>query len=267
MQVLADDGTQIYTSVNARKHRNALLLIHGFPFSSRVWDSQARALEENVVVIRPDLRGAGQSDTSPGPYLMETLAADVATVLDAVGVERAAIAGHSMGGYVAMAFLRMFSERVERLALIASRLRADTSSEARSRLELAERLERERSMEPLIESMLSRLFGPLTEDIHPETMERAADIVRNNDPSGAAAALRGMALRSSSEDIAEDVDVPVLVVAGARDHVLPVSEARDNARLFRRAELVICERSGHLPMLEEPGHVTGALRSWLNSPV
>lgn len=265
MQVLADDGAHLHVSVNARQHRNALLLIHGFPFSSRVWDAQANALEANVVVVRPDLRGAGQSDTTPGPYLMEMLAADVATVLDAAGIERVAIAGHSMGGYVAMAFLRMFSERIERLALIASRLRADTPSEAQKRLELADRLERERSIEPLVESMLPRLFGPLTEDIHPETMERAADIVRNNDPLGAAAQLRGMALRSSSEDIAEDVDVPVLVVAGGRDHTLPLSEARDNARHFRNAEFVVCEDSGHLPMLEEPGHVTGALRSWLGA--
>ena len=230
MQVLTDDGVQIYANVNERKHRNALVLIHGFPFSSRMWDAQANALEENVMVIRPDLRGAGRSDTSPGPYLIETLAADVAMVLDAVGVQRAAIAGHSLGGYVAMAFFRMFSERVERLALVASRLRADTETEARGRFELADRLEREHSMEPLVESMLPRLFGPLTEDIHPETMERAADIVRNNDPLGAAAALRGMALRASSEDIAEDIDVPVLVVAGGRDHIIPLTQARGDAR-------------------------------------
>ncbi len=265
MQVLGDDGVQIYAHVNRRQRDNALLLIHGFPFSSQIWDAQVRALEENVVVIVPDVRGAGRSDTSPGPYLMETLAADVAMVLDAVGVERAAIAGHSMGGYVAMAFLRMFSERVERLALIASRLRADSPSEAQSRFELADRLEGDRSMEPLIESMLPRLFGPSTEDIHPETMERAADIVRNNDPLGAAAALRGMALRASSEDIAEDVDVPVLVVAGGRDRTIPLSEARNDAGQFRNAELVIFERSGHLPMLEEPGHLTGALRAWLSA--
>jgi 3-oxoadipate enol-lactonase len=265
MQVLADDGVVLYASVNARQRRNALLLIHGFPFSSRVWDAQTQAVEQNVVVIRPDLRGAGQSGISPGPYLMETLAADVATVLDAIGVERVSVAGHSMGGYVAMAFLRMFSERVERLALIASRLRADTPSEAKSRLELADRLERERSMDSLVESMLPRLFGSSPQDIHPETVERAADIVRNNDPLGAAAALRGMALRSSSEDIAEDVDVPVLIVAGGRDRTIPLGEARENARQFRNARLVICEDSGHLPMLEEPGRLSGALSDWLGA--
>lgn len=265
MQVLADDGVQIYASVNEQKHDCALLLIHGFPFSSRIWDAQTQALEQTVVVIRPDLRGAGKSDAALGPYLMETLAADVATVLDAAGIRRAAIAGHSMGGYVAMAFLRMFSERVERLALIASKLRADTPSEARDRLELADRLERERSVEPLVESMLPRLFGTPTGDIHPETMECAAQIVRDNNPVGAAAALRGMALRSSSEDIAEDVDVPVMIVAGARDRTLPLSEARGNALQFRNAGLVVCEQSGHLPMLEEPEHLTAALRSWLRA--
>lgn len=265
MQVLADDGARIYASVDMRKHGNALLLIHGFPFSSRIWDVQAHALEENVDVIRIDLRGAGQSDTSPGPYLMETLAADVAMVLDAAGVERVAIAGHSMGGYVAMAFLRMFFERVERLALICSRLRADTSSEAQTRLELAERLERERTTELLVTSMLPRLFSQSSKDIHPETVKRAAEIVRTNDPLGAAAALRGMALRTSSEDIAEDVSVPVCVIAGAGDRTIPSGEAREDVCRFPNAQLVVCEESGHLPMLEEPDRFTGTLRAWLRA--
>ena len=63
----------------------------------------------------PILRGAGNSSAPEGPYLMESLAADVALLLDSLGIERASLVGHSMGGYVALAFARMFTERVARL--------------------------------------------------------------------------------------------------------------------------------------------------------
>lgn len=195
---------------------------------------------------------------------METLAADVALLLDALGVERASLAGYSMGGYVALAFARMFTERVERLALVASRLRADTPSEALARRELADRIERENSIEPVVETLLPRLFAPLTRTQRPDVVERAYEIVRQNGAAGAAAALRGMALRSSSEDIAEDLDVPVLVIAGGRDAVVTQEEAREMVERFPQGRLVVCNESGHVPMLEEPAVVSEALCEWLS---
>ena len=266
MQVLADDGARIEARVNGRQHRNAVVLIHGFPLSASVFDAQSQALEREFCVVRPDLRGAGASSSPDGPYLMETLAADVALVLDALGIERAAIAGHSLGGYVALAFARMFTERVERLALIASRLRADTPEEARRRRELADRVDREKSIEPIVEAFLPRLLAPQTISDQPKIAEKAYRITRGNDPAGAAATLRGMALRAPAEDIAEDLDVPVLVLAGANDTVVGEEEARKITQHFPRGELTICADSAHLPMLESPQCVNEALRAWLARP-
>ena len=169
MQVLADDGTRIVARVNGRQHRNAVVMIHGFPLSSRALDAQADVLSERYCVVLPDLRGSGESGDPEGPYLMETLAADVALVLDALGIEHASIVGHSMGGYVALAFARMFSERVERLALIASRLRADTAAEAAARDALAERVDAARSIEPAVEAYLPRLLSPTTSAKRPKS--------------------------------------------------------------------------------------------------
>ncbi|HEX3369470.1 MAG TPA: alpha/beta hydrolase [Candidatus Cybelea sp.] len=263
MQVLADDGARIDARVNGRQHRNAVVLIHGFPLSASIFDAQSQALEREFCVVRPDLRGFGASSSPDGPYLMETLAADVALVLDALGIERAAFAGHSLGGYVALAFARMFSERVERLALIASRLRADTPEEARGRRELADRADREKSIEPIVEAIVPRLLAPQTVRAEPQIAEKVYRISRGNDPVGAAATLRGMALRAPAEDIAQDLDVPVLVVAGANDTVVDEEEARTITRHFPRGELTICARSAHLPMLENPGCANAALRAWL----
>jgi pimeloyl-ACP methyl ester carboxylesterase len=263
MQVFADDGARIDARVDGQKRARAVVLIHGFPFARAIWDAQTVALAETARVVRPDMRGAGTSSVPDGPYLMETMASDVAVLLDTLGIERCSLVGHSMGGYVALAFARMFTERVERLALVCSRLSGDTPQQAAARGELAARVEREGSIEPVIEAYLPRMFAARTREARPDVVERAYAIARSIDPLGAAAALRGMALRPTSEDIAEDLNVPALVVAGACDNVVSLDESRAIARRFPHGELIACEESGHLAMLEEPDRVSEALRAWL----
>ena len=264
MQVLND--ARIDVRVDGSGDR-AVVLIHGFPLTRAIWEAQSDALARMSYVVRPDLRGAGRSSAPEGPYLMERLAADVAAVLDALGIERTALVGHSMGGYVSLAFTRMYTERVTRLALVASRLRADTEQEAASRHALAARIEREASIEPVVEAYLPRLFAVATMTERPDLMERVRDVARTIGPAAAAAMLRGMALRAPSEDIAEDLDVPVLVLAGGCDRVVGTEEARAVAARFKRGRLVLCPHSGHLPMVEEPERVTEALVNWLAEPV
>ena len=266
MQVFADDGARIDVRVDGRQRKTAVVLIHGFPMTRAIWEAQSDALARDAYVLLPDLRGAGSSHASDGPYLMERLAADIAIVLDAAGVERAALVGHSMGGYVALAFARMFTERVTKLALVASRLRADTDAEADARRTLADRVEREQSIEAVIDAYIPRLLSDTTSARHPEIVERARTIARANAPAGTAGTLRGLALRVSSEDIAGDLDLPVLIVAGGRDRVVEPAEARSVAAQFPRAGLTVCSQSGHLPMLEEPRCVTEALEGWLAEP-
>jgi pimeloyl-ACP methyl ester carboxylesterase len=97
----------------------------------------------------------------------------------------------------------------------------------------------------------------------PQVAERARAIAEQNAPAGVGASLRGMALRASCEDIAEDLDVPVLIVGGACDGIVNEQEARSIAARFPRGRLLLCGQSGHLPMLEEPALVAEALGSWL----
>jgi 3-oxoadipate enol-lactonase len=264
MQVFADDGACIDVCVDGREREPAVVLIHGFPLTRAIWEPYTDALARSSRVLRPDLRGAGASSTPEGPYLIERHAADLAASLDALGIDRAGLIGHSMGGYVALAFARMFTERITRLALVASRLRADTPQEAATRRDLADRIERDGSVEALVDAYLPRLLAPQTLAKRGDVVERVYAIARENAPAGMAATLRGMALRASSEDIAEDLDIPVHVIAGARDRVVPLEEAQSVAAGFPRGRLVVCDESGHLPMIEEPVRVTEALIAWLS---
>jgi len=260
MQVLVDDGVALAAHIDG-SNGEPIVLLHGFPHASEVWSAQSGALSRAHRVVRIDLRGMGASSVPDGPYLMETLAADVAAVLDKLSVERAWIAGHSLGGYVALAFARMFAERVSGLALVCSRLAADTPNAAKARYDLADRTEFEASMEPVIEAFEPRLFNAETFSSRPQIVETVRAMMRRTEPRGAAAMLRGMAVRDDAGDIAPDLDVPVVVVAGADDVVIPLDEARAMAGAFPQGRLLVCRRSGHMPMLEEPGRVNEALEA------
>jgi pimeloyl-ACP methyl ester carboxylesterase len=162
-----------------------------------------------------------------------------------------------------MAFCRMYTERVTQLALVCSRLAADSPDVARGRDELADRAEREGSIDVIVDSYIPRLFARSSLENRLPIVDRARTIARTNSVKGAAGMLRGMAQRVDANDIAEELRMPVLVVAGAADQVVSLSEAERMRRAFPKAELRVMGRSGHLPMLEEPGELGEALVRFL----
>src|SRR5438132_6835533 len=97
-----------------------LVLLHGYPLSSAIWQEQVESLSTDYRVITPDLRGHGQSPAPEGVYEMDLMARDVFALLDSLNIQKAAIMGHSMGGYVTLAAYRMAPERFLALGLIGS---------------------------------------------------------------------------------------------------------------------------------------------------
>jgi pimeloyl-ACP methyl ester carboxylesterase len=247
-----------------------VVLLHGFPLDRTVWDEQLGALA-GTRVIRIDLRGCGESEPSDGPALMEALAGDVAGLLDALHVERAALVGHSIGGYVALAYFRMYAERVAGLALVASHVSADAAQTpnadpaqrelAASRDTLAVRLESDGTMDAAVESYLPRYFAPHVYRDRPDIVERAREVMQRQNPRGCAQLVRGMKERLDSHDLLEDVRVPALVIAGGADSYLKAETLRETAAAMR-AEFVLLEDTGHLPMWEAPEATADALASF-----
>ena len=115
----------------------AVVLIHGYPLQRAIWAPQVEALRPRFRVITPDLRGFGESQVTAGPYTMEMLADDVHALLQARGVRTAVVGGHSMGGYVALAFARQYPEMLRGLILVNTRPGAD-SAEGLSLIHISE---------------------------------------------------------------------------------------------------------------------------------
>ena len=118
-----------------------LVLLHGFPLDHSIWELILPWIDNKADLILPDLRGFGKSDGPDGTYTMEVLASDVFGILDYLKIAKAVIAGHSMGGYIALAFARLYPDRLLGLGLISTQATADTQERKSGRYETAESVE------------------------------------------------------------------------------------------------------------------------------
>ena len=116
-----------------------VVLLHGYPFNRSMWRDQLPELQQNHRVIIPDLRGHGESAATQAPATMASMAGDVASLLETLNISRATIGGLSMGGYVALAFYRLFPLRVRSLVLADTRAQADTEEAKENREQQAEK--------------------------------------------------------------------------------------------------------------------------------
>ena len=232
-----------------------LLLIHGFPLDRRTWAAQATALAPSRRVLAPDLPGFGATAPDPAVRSMDDYALRLLAQLDREGIPKFSAAGHSMGGYILFALQRLAPERVLGMGLISTRAAADSDEGRQAREATAQRVEKE-GVGFLIESMPAKLYGssPTLQDL-----EILRTSMRSATPAGTATAARAMGSRPDSRPGLGALRVPVVVVAGRKDAVVPPSESEAMAAAIPGARLVWAERSGHLPMLEEPQLVTDAL--------
>lgn len=236
-----------------------VLLIHGFPLDRSIWRTQAAVLAKSFRVIVPDLPGFGGSPALEGPCSMERYAESLLALMDRLEIERFAAAGHSMGGYILFAMLRLAADRLERLALVCTRAAADTDDVRRAREINAARALAE-GPGFLADSMAARALGAQPE---PAVAERVRVLIRAASPAGVAAALRAMASRPDSTPLLAAIRVPVLVVAGAEDLIVPEAEARAMASAIPQSTLGLVRGAGHLPMLERPDALADRLFRFL----
>src|SRR5258707_7832518 len=135
-----------------------LVLLHGYLFSGAIWQTQQQGLSSNYRVITPDLRGHGQSPAPDGVYEMELMARDVLALLDSLNVQKAAIMGHSMGGYVTFALWRLAPERFLALGLIDSQAGADSEEGREGRYKTVEKVFMDGS-KAVEQAMLTKMFA------------------------------------------------------------------------------------------------------------
>lgn len=239
-----------------------VVFLHGFPLSSEIWLPLQDTIAREFRFIAPDLRGFGRSDKPAGPYTMDTLAEDVLGIADALGIGRFVLAGHSMGGYVALRIVARAPERVLVLLLVCTRAEPDTEEgKARRR----QGIETIRTQGPLafLDTYLPNLVGATTKATRPEVLDRLRGIATQVPDHVLVGCLEGMMERPDSRPLLSQIRVPALVVAGAEDGLIPPDHARTMAEQIPLGRFALLQRCGHTPSLEAPQELVQVLLPFL----
>jgi pimeloyl-ACP methyl ester carboxylesterase len=191
-------------------------------------------------------------------------AADLVALLDRLELDQVVVGGLSMGGQIAMEFAHQHPERLRGLLLADTFAQGETPEGRATRNAMADRLQRE-GMAGYADEVLTKMITPANAAALPEVAAHVLGMMRGAPPEGAAAALRGRALRRDYRATLPAVAVPTLVVVGAADEYTPVADAELIAGLVPDARLVVIPDAGHLPNLERPEEFNHHLGAFLTT--
>ena len=263
MPFLEVDGARLhYADVGAGGP--PLVLLHAFPLHSAMWAPQLACLSAGRRVIAPDLKGFGASDApeDPARYTMLGCADELAAMLDGLGVDRVVLGGLSMGGYVALAFLRQYPDRVAGLVLADTRAAADTPEVFERRTDQQDQVARVGTT-ALIEVLLAGLLCDHSRAHRLELVEQVRRLMANP-AAGFVGALEAMKHRADATAELASIAVPTLVIVGEDDALSPPEVARAMHEALPGAHLAVLPRAGHLSNLEAPDEFNAAVMELLD---
>ena len=235
-----------------------LVLLHGYPLDHTIWDTVVSRLQSQARVITPDLRGHGRSDAPQGPYTMHLMASDVAALLNQLEIQQVVLVGHSMGGYISLAFAQAYPDRLLGLGMVASQAAADTPERKAARYETARAVEKD-GVGVVAGSMPSRLTS------QPALVARLHELILKMKPTGVIGDLHGIAERAELSEWISKMCLPAAVIAGDADALVPLARAQEMAAAMPNAVLTVIKGAGHMPMLEAPEEVAAALAGLVQS--
>lgn len=241
------EAVRVHRIVTGPPGAPVVVLANSLGSTLRIWDGQVAALAARYRVVRYDLRGHGGSPAPDGPYSIAGLGADLLALLDDLGVDRASLAGVSIGGMIAMWVAAHAPERVDGLIVTttSARLEPPTGYDRRAQLVLAE------GMGAVADAVVARWLTPPFAAREPRLVEDLRAMVRSVTPVGYA----GCCLAIDRMDLREElraITAPALAIAAADDPAIPPAHVEAIARSVRGCRLVTIPGAAHIPGLERP---------------
>ena len=245
-----------------------LLLIHAFPLSADMWLPQLAKVPQGWRFIAPDVRGfrgAGPAfeDAQLSGATMDDYADDLVALIDHLDIERVAVAGLSMGGYIAMALAARAPERVTHLIVADTRMTADTPEGRAARDTMKADVARD-GPRAVADAMLPKLIGVTSKAEQPDLNDAVRHLIEINRAAGISGGIDALKSRPARTEVLSRLTVPALVICGAEDVITPPAESEAMARTIPGARLEIIPRAGHLSNLEQPASFTAALQAFLS---
>lgn len=242
-----------------------VIFIHGFPQDGSMWQLISTNLNQNIRLIIPDLPGVGGSslDVEPSTLTMELLAECIYDICLAESIEKVVLVGHSMGGYVALAFAEKFSDMLAGLSLVHSTAFAD----APEKIEL-----RKKSIQIILkggkkvflQQMFPTLFGESFKINQAERLENMISEAINVKEESLVAFYHAIMNRVDRTSILKSAQFPAQWIIGKEDHLVPMMVALQQSRLSMVTFVSLFSDCGHMSMLEQPEKLSIELKYFFN---
>jgi 3-oxoadipate enol-lactonase len=241
------NGIKVSYQMDGAKGRPCVVLVHGFPFTRATWKNEVAVLKRNFRVLTYDLRGMGGSALGPAPQPLEAYVDDLIALLDHLFIAKAGIAGLSMGGYIALRAIQRNPDRFWALALCDTKAEPDSEEGKLGRAAGIKALHAQ-GLKPFAQGMLPKLLARPSSPAGKNLLK----IMLKNNVAGAANALAAMQGRSDTSPVLMTLAVPVLVLAGDQDQVIPAATVKALAAQIPQAQLLFLKGAGHVANLEDP---------------
>ncbi len=249
---------------DTERGEQCVVLLHGYLESMLVWDEFVDLLKRDLRVVTLDLPGHGVSMINDEVHTMEYLADCVALTMDALGIDKYSVVGHSMGGYVALAMLDKYAKHLENITLLSSTTSADSQ----------EKCDRRRREIELIKAgkknTLARLVphvGFAAQNVNrlKDYIEDIRELILISEDEGVIAILGGMIERKSRGEQLRDSGIPHLFIFGRHDYYIPQEVADEMIEQDPNAKVVWLEESGHMGFYEEPEKCAEAILNMIKA--
>ena len=227
-----------------------LVLLHGYLESLHIWDDFAALMQNHCRVIRMDLPGHGKSGIVAGVHTMHIMAESVFAMLDALSVDTFFLAGHSMGGYVALAAAESNIKRLRGLCLLHSTPFSDTEEKKTNRDREIE-LVRQGKKDRIINVNIPKGFADDNLEKFRIEIEKAKLIAHKTPEEGIISALEGMKKRHDTTAVMKESTIPLLCMLGEKDNYINFQATKDRIPLNERGRILLLKNSGHMGFVEE----------------
>ena len=258
MAFVRSNGIVLHYEASGHADRPSLIFINSLGTDLRIWDKVVERLDGRYRIVRYDKRGHGLSEAPPPPYPLTDHVADLAGLLDHLGIQRTAVVGLSVGGQVAQGLAALHPERVAALVLSDTAHKIGTRDGWDDRIDLVTR----KGLGVLVERIMPLWFtAAFRRPDNPEYAGHVAMFTRTpiDGYVGTCASVRDADLTESTRALM----VPTLCIVGEQDGSTPPDLVRSMASLIRNSEFRVIPDAGHIPCVEQPEAVAGLVSGFL----
>ncbi len=242
----------------------AIALIHGFCENKDLWRDFETNLSADYRVLSIDLPGHGDSGSGTRDLSIEEMARKVKELLEAIQVRECVMIGHSLGGYVTLAFAEKYPENLLGFGLFHSTAFADTEEKKRNRDRTIEFIEKH-GMDAFADSFVAPLFYPKNRERLSAEIDQLKDVCRKMEVKTVVATTRAMRDRKDRIEVLRRTKLPVLFIIGREDNAVPYEKSMEQCYLPEKHQVRVLEETGHMGMLEKKEDSLGAIRAFLQS--